>query len=450
MNKRLFIISTLISALATLGAGAFWFFTHRGPAVTHEVEQASASEPSVQSPEETEKEQLSPLPPISVEGSVWEKPLLSGDEKQLVLATILARSGEASLIGKSLSDGFTLAVNVLNSTEGGLFGSHRLALDQRDDASLLSRGMKHLRELVEKTPFFFGVMGEELVEKGMSELVGDNSIGLLFPTVGMQQVTVANNRAVHFRPSYADEVHALIHYALHTLKKTKIALLYEEGGWGEQTKKSAEAVLAVHGHTLLGHASYQQGTVNVLDAVSALKKHEPEVIICAANGRPAYNFIREAVNQKLHYVTFLGTSRLAGIQEHLQKARGIKLVTSAVVPNPHTSELEIAKKYREAMQKYLPNKGLSPFSFEGYIAAHLLIHFIEQLTADAQYGHLVAQIQKAGQFTFEGLKLDGSAASLSRTVWLNEGDEKEWHPYIIGMNSGPSASEGDRLQERNS
>jgi ABC-type branched-subunit amino acid transport system substrate-binding protein len=436
MNKRLAIILVSITSLITLVGGAYWFFSHRGATATHELAESPASEPSLQSPEETEKEQLSPQPPITVAGSVWEKPLLSGEEKQLVLATILAKSGEASLIGKALSDGFTLAVNVLNSTEGGLFGGHRLALDQRDDASLLSRGMKHLRELVEKTPFFFGVMGEELVEKGMSQLVGGDSIGLLFPTVGMQQVAAARNRAVYFRPSYADEVHALIHYALHTLKKKKIALFYEESGWGEQAKNAAQEVLVHHGEKLLGSSSYQQGTVNVLDAVNELKKLEPEVIICAANGRPAYNFIREAVNQKLHYVTFLGTSRLAGIQEHLEKARGIKLVTSAVVPNPHRSGLEIAEKYREAMQKYLPNKGLSPFSFEGYIAAHLLIHFIEQLTPAAQYGHLISAIRKAGAFTFEGLQLNGGASSLSRTVWLNEGDEKEWHPYIV--NAGPS------------
>ncbi|MGD1997321.1 MAG: hypothetical protein PVJ92_00220, partial [Candidatus Dependentiae bacterium] len=129
MNKRLAIILVSITSLITLVGGAYWFFSHRGATATHELAESPASEPSLQSPEETEKEQLSPQPPITVAGSVWEKPLLSGEEKQLVLATILAKSGEASLIGKALSDGFTLAVNVLNSTEGGLFGGHRLALD---------------------------------------------------------------------------------------------------------------------------------------------------------------------------------------------------------------------------------------------------------------------------------------------------------------------------------
>ena len=428
MNKSFLIIGFSILSLVAIGSGAYWFMTRRATVSTASPTTVEATGSDAPAREESEKEQLSPLPPIVVANSAWESPLFHGEEKQLVIATILAKSGEASLIGKALSDGFTLAVNALNTTKGGLFGAHRLALDQRDDASLLSGGMKHLRELVEKTPFFVGVMGEELVEKGMHSLVASDGIGLLFPTVGMDH---ASDHVIRMRPSYADEVHALINYAIETLKKEKIALFYEEGGWGEQARVAAEKVMSYYGKKLLGTASYQQGTVNVLDAVKEMKKLEPDVIICVANGRPAYNFIREAVNQKLHYATFLGTSRLAGIQAHLAKARGIKLVTSAVVPNPHTSALPIAEEYRTAMQKYLPNKGLSPFSLEGYTAARLLIHFVEKLSPAAQYGHLVSSIRGTGDFTFGGLQLHGKGASLSHTVWLNEGDEKEWHSYVV-------------------
>ena len=121
--------------------------------------------------------------------------------------------------------------------------------------------------------------------------------------------------------------------------------------------------------------SYQPGSVNVQAALSVIEKSEPHVVICIANGRPAYNFIREAVNRRLHYVSFLGISLLSGIAQHLQESRGISLVTSSVVPNPYNSNLSIAVQYRDDMQRYLPNKGLSTSSFEGYVNSMLLTFF---------------------------------------------------------------------------
>lgn len=434
-QKQLLILSGSLALALIAGAAFYWLMPKRvsvpvSPSDDSQTSELTATADEQRATKEAADVSVSLMEPIVLAQQVWERPLVDQDDKQITFATLGAKTGEGALIGNTLIDGLVLALNAVNSEKGGIFGNYRLALDQRDDAGVFARGVGHLREQVQTTPFFIGVMGEEVVEKAMLPLIQAGTLALLFPPIGGRPVQ-QNGALLYFRPSYVDELYALIHYTVTTLKKTKIALFHEESGWGLQARKAAERLLAAHNLTLAGAASYQPGTVNVSAAVKAMSDMAPEVIICAANGRPAYNFIREAVNQKLHYVTFLGTSRLAGIQEHLATARGIKLCTSAVVPNPRTSKLPIVEQYRAAMQKYLPNKGLSPFSLEGYIAMQLLVEFLSKLTPAAQLGHLVSSIQQAGSFDFHGLSLHGAGPSLSRTVWLNEGDGKDWYAYVV-------------------
>ena len=162
-----------------------------------------------------------------------------------------------------------------------------------------------------------------------------------------------------------------------------------------------------------------------------IEKSEPHVVICIANGRPAYNFIREAVNRRLHYVSFLGISLLSGIAQHLQESRGISLVTSSVVPNPYNSNLSIAVQYRDDMQRYLPNKGLSTSSFEGYVNSMLLTYFLQQLSADATIGDLISAMEHMQPINFKGLNLEHNNHTLSHTVWINEGRNTTWHEYAV-------------------
>ena len=57
-------------------------------------------------------------------------------KRSLPLATLLAKTGEASLRGKALSDGLFLYLNKINTEHGGLAGRIRISLDQRDDSDV--------------------------------------------------------------------------------------------------------------------------------------------------------------------------------------------------------------------------------------------------------------------------------------------------------------------------
>jgi ABC-type branched-subunit amino acid transport system substrate-binding protein len=222
-----------------------------------------------------------------------------------------------------------------------------------------------------------------------------------------------------------------VYYATHILKKQKIAVFYEESEWGRVAKDAVEHSLAAQGIALTVAAPYQPGTVNVHAALAQMQHAEPHVVICIASARPAYNFIREAINQQLHYVSFLGISRLTNIAEHLRTSRGITLVTSSVVPNPHNSQLPIVDEYRQDMQRYLPNKGLSTYSLEGYINSMLLSFYLEQMPTGATVNDLWQTMHQTRNLNFKGLDLEQHNNTLSHTIWINEGSGQQWHEYVV-------------------
>ena len=365
----------------------------------------------------------------SPQGPVSLRPLLN-DEAEVHIATTLAKTGEAALLGKALSDGLFLYLNRINSADGGIGGVIQVMLDQRDDESRLRTGAKHILKLKRTIPLFFSPLSDGLLEKVLVPLLDKDEAACLFPVAGIRPRPLPEN-LVYFRASYVDELHALVHYTRNVLKKQRIALFYEDSSWGRTAKAALTQILKFYKLKLLTSASYQSGTVNVMPALKKMAAAEPQVVICVANGRPAYNFIREAVNDKLHYVQFLGISRLAGIQEHLLASRGITLTTSSVVPNPRTSSLPIVKQYRADMQHYLPNKGLSTYGLEGYICSALVSDALTKLPANATVGTLLGSFEKLRGVNFQGMPLSYYKGGLSHSVWMNDGPDTEWRHYQL-------------------
>jgi len=361
-------------------------------------------------------------------GAVQQKMLVSNS--QVVLGSTIPKTGELGLPGGALSDGLFLVLNRTNTTNGGAWKKYHLALDQRDDSGRVIRATPHCYDLLAKTQIFLSPFGEMVFDKIYTPLLARNAIAAFFPCIGMRSHIAETMPVVWYRPPYRQEIRALLDYILNTLKQTKIALFYEESAWGIEARNAAIDILRNAANLKPCSAvSYQPNTVMVGPAVAAIKRSEPQVIVCLSNGRATYNFVREAINQQLHYVSFLGLSCCERVTRQLQASRGVTMVTSSVVPNPHSSQLPIAQEYRRYMQEYLPNKGLSAESFEGYIAASLFIYFLEQCPPSVTVGELLQHIAQTLAFNFKGLPLRYHHQTLSWSVWLNKGKNVPWDEY---------------------
>jgi len=434
-HKNFVLYGFLLGVMVLIGGGGccWWYFNIAGAASSNNrIKQEQSNNDMAGEGEDSEitasQAILTDVACIPPDTTVYNQPL--SHDNTILLSTTIPKTGELGLLGRALSDGVFLSLNKINTLEGGVWEKHRLSLDQRDDNGKISHALPLVYDLLKKSALFFSVAGEVVFEKVYLPLLSTGSLAALFPAVGMRAGITASMPVLWYRPPYSQEIAALLDYSIRQLKLNQIAVFYEESSWGIEAKNSTEYLLRTkYNLPLHAAASYQPGTVTIQAAVAELKKSGPQVILCLANGRPTYNFIREAINQQLHYAAFLGLSRVASIAPQLKTSRGIELITASVVPSPHKSQLAIVQEYRRFMQQYLPNKGLSSDTLEGYIAATLLAYFINQLPPTATVGDLLTAIAQTETIIFKGLTLTYKEKTLSWSVWLNKGIDVDWQEY---------------------
>src|SRR5207237_2755839 len=123
------------------------------------------------------------------------------------------------------------------------------------------------------------------------------------------------------------------------------------------------------------------------------------------------------------------------IQKPLKRSRGIKIITSSVVPDPETSKLKIVEEYRADMAKYAPNKALSVFSLEGYINAALLAECTKSVQFPFTSQKILQSIENIKNVRFKDFVLNFNPVTrtLSNQVWIDTGEGKEW--FLSDINS---------------
>jgi hypothetical protein len=436
-KKQQWLVYIALAICVALSGAAFWywFYVHETKKSSARINNQTAVDHSTDSDINAEDSEVAVAQEVLTNVSLTVPTKKVHDhcfaqEGNIVLATTIAKTGELGFLGRALSDGLFLYLNKTNTLDGGVWGTTRLSLDQRDDNGTISHALPLIYDLLNKTPVFFSTTGEIVFEKIYIPLLAAAAVAVLFPAIGMRMGVTKAMPVVWYRPSYGQEIAALLDYAINTLKLNQIAVFYEESTWGVEAKNTTEYLLRKkYNLNLFGAASYQPGTVTIQSAVTEFKKNGPQVVLCLSNGRPTYNFIREAINQQLHYVTFLGLSRVSSIVTQLKQSRGIELITSSVVPNPFNSQLPIVQEYRKYMQQYLPNKGLSVDTLEGYIATALFVYFLNQVPAAATVKDLLDCIAQTETLIFKGLTLTYKEKTLSWSVWLNKGSDVEWNEY---------------------
>ncbi|MCK4499549.1 ABC transporter substrate-binding protein [Candidatus Babeliales bacterium] len=356
--------------------------------------------------------------------------LVNGDENEIVFGSSMPLSGGVSILGRDFTYGVNLVFNKLNRSGG--IGGTLVKLASQNDWYDPAKTVQVVNLLQAQTSVFLGILGAENLLAIMPQ-IKSKQMAMFFPAVGNKVFRKnAPDYMVHYRASMKRELDVLITYVLKALRRRKIAVFYEANRWGEGAVQEVESILAKHGLTVYSSASYPAGTVNVLPAARSIAKTLPDAVICIAQARPAYNFIQQVVNEGLYNASFLGLGELAPIQPIIKKSRGVELILSSVVPDPWRSELGIAKQFRRDMKKHLPNRKISQFLFEGYLAGSVMTNILKRTKKPPTLGNVLEQFERLKNVNFGGISLDFNASdrSLCKDVWINTGGDKAWPRFV--------------------
>lgn len=322
----------------------------------------------------------------------------------VIVGQVAPFSGPQAVTGRAIHAGAKLYFDAVNA-RGGVKGQ-RIRFVTRDDAQKADETVRLVKELIaqEAPVAMIGTVGTTNLEVLARDGVLDKSrVSMVGAVSGAASVAAA--RGLHVvKASYHDEI-ARLFSQLSQLGLTRVGVVYQDDGLGQDVLTGAEKAARQHGVTLVGRAAYPRNTTDVGGAVTGMLKAGPQVIFLGATTAAGIEFVRqygEAGGPATMYgMSIIDTDALLK-KLGPERARGYAF--SVVLPLATKADREVVREYlrlRSASQ----DANLSARSIEGFIAAKALVKALDKaqrFTPEA----VTAALESTAELDVGGYRLD--------------------------------------------
>jgi branched-chain amino acid transport system substrate-binding protein len=312
-------------------------------------------------------------------------------------------SGSAKELGRQMKLGIEAAFNRANEA-GGVDG-RMLKLFAADDGYEPSRTLDAMKQLYDKDQVF-GFIGN----------VGTPTAAVAIPfalerrTLFFGGFTGANilrndppDRYVfNYRASYAEETDAAVRYLikLRKLQPRQIAVFAQQDSYGDAGFAGVSKAMRTIGvsDSAILRLGYKRNTVEVDEAVNLLRAQKTPIraVVMVATYRAAAKFIEKTRDQfpGMLYtnVSFVGSTSLADELMLLGPRFASGVIVTQVVPAVGGYSSAVLE-YKNALAKYFPGEAADYVSFEGYIAANVLIQGIKRAGPQVDTERLIDNLE---------------------------------------------------------
>ena len=277
----------------------------------------------------------------------------------ITIAQVAPLSGVLATTGNQMVLGGRLYFEHINS-KGGVNGQ-KIKVLVADDGYKVDETVRLTREMLARPEVvaLFGFAGTANIGKLLTEKVlEEGGAALVAPYTGGEPLRSPFNPWIfHVRAGYADEAEHMVQQ-LTTLGMKRIAVMYQDDGFGKAGLAGVEAAVAKRGLKLAIAAGYERNTDKVEDAVKKIKAVDPQAIIMISINKPTAAFVQQ-------YRESGGGAQLLNISvvdpAELVKLAGLKnahgLGISQVVPYPYMANLPVIREYQELLEEVRARAG---------------------------------------------------------------------------------------------
>ena len=350
-------------------------------------------------------------------------------------------TGPAKELGQNMRLGIETAFRAANAN-GGIFG-RQLRLVAVDDGYDPTRTGPAMKQLFEKDQVF-GLIGNVGTPTAVVALPYALDRKMLFfgafTGAGLLRNDPPDRYVFNYRASYAEETEATVHYLVKVrrLKTSQIAVFAQQDSYGDSGFAGvAKAIRSLGGNDrAILRLNYQRNTVDVDDAIAQLQAHNSnksrvpiKAVIMVPAYRAAAKFIektRDLYPDMIYTsVSFVGSTALANELTLLGKRFANGVIVTQVVPavDGHSS---LALEYKSALAKYFPGESPDYVSFEGYVAANVLIAALKRNGAQLDTERLVTTLEN-----LRGLDI-GLGTPVTFSPSEHQGVHKVWGTQLDG------------------
>jgi branched-chain amino acid transport system substrate-binding protein len=319
-------------------------------------------------------------------------------------AIVLGQSGEFSGQGvaKEGIDGAQAYFAAVNK-RGGVFG-RRIELKAYDDGRDVKRVLENTERLIREDKVFalFGYRGTPSIEAAIPVATRDR-VPFIAPFSGARSIREpANPMVFHLRASYAQEAAKIVVH-LGTLGIKKIAILYQDDAFGKDGLTGFQESLKAQGMEPVAVAQYDRRDMKVDDAAAKIAGAAPDAVAMACSPKACIDFIRQvrAKGQRTQFLTLSNVNSDDFARALKDDGRGV--VVAQVVPYPWSPIVPLAREFQQLAQGSGAQLPISYASFEGFIAAKLLVTALQKTGPEPTREKFLAALEGMGEADLGGM-----------------------------------------------
>jgi branched-chain amino acid transport system substrate-binding protein len=363
-------------------------------------------------------------------------------DTEIKIGQTMPYSGPASAYGVI---GRTEAAYFKMINEQGGINGRKINLISLDDAYSPPKTVEQVRRLVEdeKVAFCFQTLGTP-PNLAIRQYLNDNKVPQLFVSTGASVFSDPEHFpwTMGYNPNYQTEAHIYAKDVLATKPDGKIALLYQNDGFGKDYLKGLQDQLgADHAGMIVKTASYETSEPTVDSQVVTLQGSDADILVIAATPKFAAQAIRKSFDLGWNATRYLSnvSPSIATVLKPagLDKSKG--LITSGYVKDPTDETLKDdpgIKEWRAFCDKYMSDKEFIDVNATyAFGAAMVMVHVLKQCGNDLSRENVMKQAANIQglqvPILLNGMTINTSPTNFSpiRQMQLARFDGESWRPY---------------------
>ena len=330
--------------------------------------------------------------------------------QEIVIGQVAPLSGVLASTGAQMVLGGKIYFDSVNA-QGGVNGAKIRQLVV-DDGYKVADTVRLTREMLAKPEVvaLFGFAGTANITQLLTDgVLEQGGAALVAPYTGGDSLRNPFNPWIfHVRAGYADEAEHMVQQ-LTTLGMNRIAVMYQDDGFGKAGLAGVEAALAKRNLKLVVSAGYERNTDKVDDAVKAIKAADVHAVIMIAINKPAAAFIQRYREQgggaQLYNISVVDPTELVKLAG-LKNAHGLGI--SQVVPYPYQPLLPVVREYQMLLKKYAPDAQINYTSFEEFLGAKVLVEALRRAGPAPTRAKVIKALESLHNYDLGGITLSYS------------------------------------------
>jgi ABC-type branched-subunit amino acid transport system substrate-binding protein len=323
----------------------------------------------------------------------------------IVIGQVAPLSGVLATTGQQMVLGGKLYFDSVNAS-GGIHGQKIKVLVQ-DDAYKVDDTVRLTKALLANPEVvaLYGFAGTANVGKLLTDgVLEEGGAALVAPYTGGEALRSPFNPWIfHLRAGYADEAEHMVQQVT-TLGMSRIAVMYQDDGFGKAGLAGVEAALAKRSLKLAASAGYERNTDKVDDAVKKVRESDAQAVIMISVNKSTAAFVkryREASGgAQLYNISVVDPAELVKLAG-LKNAHGLGI--SQVVPYPYMPNLPVIREYQTLLAKHAPNQHINYTSFEQFLGAKVLVEGLRRAGPKPTRAKVIKALEGLGNLDLGGI-----------------------------------------------